>query len=122
MVMQGKDHIRLALDEIESINEHLEYKLSDRSLFKNATIGDFIAQGGQVLVYHLNTPNASEKYVIKIIYDYYNDQANIKSRFDKITDASARLVELGCEEQICKIEWHFITEGKIRLLISITKS
>ncbi len=121
MFMQGKDYIRLTLDETESINEHLEYKLSDRSLFKNATVSDFIAQGGQVLVYHLNTPNASEKYVLKIIYDQDNKQEDIANRFEKIIDASARLVEIGCEELICKIEWHFITEGKNKLYCLIEK-
>ncbi len=120
MITYGQNHIRLSDDEIESINNHFAYKSTNRSIFKKATVGDFIAQGGQVLVYNLDTPDTSEKYVLKIFFNY-NNQAEVTSRYSKIIDASACLVENGCTELICKIEWHFITEDKNRLYCLVEK-
>lgn len=109
-------NVRLNSTEILEINNHFANKFTANDMFAKATVGEFIAQGGQALVYSLSGMSTTEPYVIKIIYG--DSPEDINSRFYKITQASAELVELGFEHTICKVERAFITaESSLHCII-----
>lgn len=109
-------NIRLDMAEVLEINNHFANDLPANDIFAKATVGEFIAQGGQALVYSLSGMSTTEQYVVKIIYG--DSSEDINSRFYKITQASAELVELGYEHTICKVERAFITaENSLHCII-----
>lgn len=101
--MNGVGNIKqLTENDIQIINN---WFATESRLFRNATVGNHIATGGQAIVNYL-VYNDSTEFVVKVLYakDNSDEERNILEKsFYKLKDTNDSIVEVGFESKILRV-------------------